>query len=78
MFGPYIHQIDPILFDIAGVHVWWYGLGFALGFLEIHLFLRRGHGRLHLITQGRLEVLPQLTVGVLSLTYLHARVWAVV
>ena len=29
MFGPYIHQIDPILFDVAGVHVWWYGLGFA-------------------------------------------------
>ena len=27
MFGPYIHQIDPVLFDIAGVHVWWYGLG---------------------------------------------------
>ena len=24
------------------------------------------------------RVLPQLTVGVLSLTYLHARVWAVV
>ena len=48
MFGPYIHQIDPILFEIAGVHVWWYGLGFALGFLEIHLFLRRGHGRLNL------------------------------
>ena len=42
MFGPYVHQIDPILLDIAGVHLWWYGLGFALGFLEIHLFLRRG------------------------------------
>jgi len=43
MFGPYVHQIDPILFDIAGVHLWWYGLGFALGFLELHLFLRRRH-----------------------------------
>ena len=45
MFGPYVHQIDPILFDIAGVHLWWYGLGFALGFLEIHVFLRRRHNR---------------------------------
>ena len=43
MFGPYVHQIDPILFDIAGVHLWWYGLGFALGFLELHVFLRRRH-----------------------------------
>jgi len=41
MFGPYVHQIDPILFDISGVHLWWYGLGFTLGFCELHLFLRR-------------------------------------
>ena len=41
MFGPYVHQldpIDPILFDINGVHFSWYGPGFALGFLELHLF----------------------------------------
>ena len=48
VFGPYIHRIDPILLDVAGVHLWWYGLGFALGFLELHLFLRRRHGRLRL------------------------------
>ena len=28
MFGPYLHQIDPILFDIVGVHLW--GTGWAL------------------------------------------------
>ncbi|MCY3776034.1 MAG: hypothetical protein OXH11_08620 [Candidatus Aminicenantes bacterium] len=39
--GPYTHQIDPILFDVAGVHLWWYGLGFALGFLHLHLSARR-------------------------------------
>ena len=43
MFGPYGHQLAPLLFDIAGVHLWWYGLGFTLGFLEIHVFLRRRH-----------------------------------
>ena len=48
MFGPYVHQLDPILFDINGVHFWWYGPGFALGFLELHLFLRRRHRPLHL------------------------------
>ena len=39
--GPYTHQIDPILFDVAGVHLWWYGLGFALGFLHLHLSAQR-------------------------------------
>jgi len=34
MWGPYTHRIDPILLDVGGVHLWWYGLGFALGFLE--------------------------------------------
>ena len=48
MLGPYTHRIDPILFDVGGVHLWWYGLGFALGFLELHLFLRRGRGQLRL------------------------------
>ena len=48
MFGPYVHRIDPVLFDIGGVHLWWYGLGFALGFLELHFVARRARGRLHL------------------------------
>ena len=26
MLGPYTHRIDPILFDVGGVHLWWYGL----------------------------------------------------
>ena len=65
MFGPYIHQIDPILFDLAGGHVWWYGLGFAIGFLEIHLFLRRGHGRLHLSLRDVWSLSLFIAVGVL-------------
>ena len=39
--GPYVHDIDPILFTVGGVHVWWYGLGYTLGFLELLYFLRR-------------------------------------
>ena len=41
VFG-YVHDIDPVLADLAGLHLWWYGLGFALGFLQIHRFLVRG------------------------------------
>jgi hypothetical protein len=32
MAGGWVHRIDPILGSIGGLHVWWYGLGFALGF----------------------------------------------
>lgn len=41
MPGPFIHNIDPIIFTLSGVHVWWYGISFSLGFLNLHLFLRR-------------------------------------
>ena len=65
MFGPYIHRIDPILFTVDGVCLWWYGLGFALGFLEIHLFLRRGHGRLHLSLRDVWRLSLFMGIGVL-------------
>ena len=65
MFGPYVHQIDPILFDIAGVHLWWYGLGFTLGFLEIHLFLRRRHGQPHLSLREVWSLSLFMIIGVL-------------
>lgn len=65
MLGPYVHRIDPILFDIAGVHVWWYGLGFALGFLQIHLFSRRGHERLRLSPREAWSLSLFMAIGVL-------------
>jgi hypothetical protein len=37
----YVHDIDPILGTVRGVHPWWYGLGFALGFTNILLWVRR-------------------------------------
>ncbi len=65
MVGPYVHQIDPILFDLVGLHLWWYGLGFALGFLQLHLFLRRGHGQLHLSLREVWSLSLFMAVGVL-------------
>ena len=65
MFGPYTHRIDPILFDVGGVHLWWYGLGFALGFLELHLFLGRGHGQLRLSPGERWSLTLFIAAGVL-------------
>jgi phosphatidylglycerol:prolipoprotein diacylglycerol transferase len=39
--GPYVHHIDPILASVGGVHLWWYGLSYTLGFTEAFLYLRR-------------------------------------
>ncbi|MFH0953920.1 MAG: prolipoprotein diacylglyceryl transferase [Verrucomicrobiota bacterium] len=44
----FVHRIDPILFDAGGLHFWWYGLSYALGFLEIHLWFMRARRRLGL------------------------------
>lgn len=27
----FVHRIDPIPFTLGGVHLWWYGLSYALG-----------------------------------------------
>jgi phosphatidylglycerol:prolipoprotein diacylglycerol transferase len=44
--GPFVHRIDPILASIGGLHLWWYGLSYALGFLHIHLYFLRARSRL--------------------------------
>ena len=59
MTGGYVHNIDPVLADIGGLHFWWYGLGFALGFFQIQRFLMREHVRLGL---SRREVWTLSTV----------------
>ena len=64
VFG-YVHDIDPVLADVGGVYLWWYGLGFALGFFQIHRFLVRG--RLGLGMSARdastLSILLMVVIG---------------
>jgi phosphatidylglycerol:prolipoprotein diacylglycerol transferase len=61
----YVHDIDPIVADIAGVHLWWYGLGFALGFLSIHRFLIRDRARLGASERDVWSLSILMIVGVL-------------
>jgi phosphatidylglycerol:prolipoprotein diacylglycerol transferase len=42
----FVHDIDPVLGTIGGVHLWWYGLSYSLGFLNLFLYLRRARRRL--------------------------------
>jgi len=65
MPGPFIHDIDPIIFSIAGVHIWWYGLSFGLGFLSAHLFLRRNRERLGLTLCSVYDLTLFFAIGVL-------------
>lgn len=65
MLGPYVHTIDPIITSIAGIHLWWYGLSYALGFLNAHLYLRRSRERLGLSLREVYDLTLFLSVGVL-------------
>lgn len=54
MLAVFVHQLDPIITTVGGMHLWWYGLSYALGFLSLRFWLQRARGRLGL-TAGAVE-----------------------
>lgn len=66
MPGRYVHRIDPVLADVGGVCLWWYGLGYTLGFLQIFLFLRRRRQRLGLSRRDVYTLTLFLIAGILT------------
>ena len=65
MVPRYVHDIDPIIADLFGLHLWWYGLGFALGFLSLHRFLLRDRVRLGLSRRDCWSLSIAIAAGVL-------------
>jgi len=65
MFGQFVHNIDPIIVSIFGVHLWWYGLSFTLGFLNAHIFLRRNRGYVGLSLPAVYDLTILLAIGIL-------------
>jgi phosphatidylglycerol:prolipoprotein diacylglycerol transferase len=65
MPGPFVHRIDPVIADLGGVYLWWYGLSYALGFLGIHLWFRRARNRLGMSVTEVYSISLHLTIGVL-------------
>lgn len=61
-----VHSIDPIIASIFGVHLWWYGLSYALGFFNAHLFLRRNRDRLGLSLRAVYDLTLCIVIGVLA------------
>ena len=61
-----VHRIDPIIGTVFGVHLWWYGFSYSLGFLNAHLFLRRQRAALGLSLQSIYSLTLCLALGVLA------------
>jgi phosphatidylglycerol---prolipoprotein diacylglyceryl transferase len=58
--GPFVLNINPVLLDMGGIKIWYYGLAYALGFLGIFLWLMKRR-----LTMG----LPINEVWSLSITF---------
>jgi phosphatidylglycerol:prolipoprotein diacylglycerol transferase len=64
--GPWVHDIDPIIGTVFGIHLWWYGLSYSLGFLNAHLAFNRRRLELGLSTREVYELSLLLSIGVLA------------
>lgn len=65
MIGPFVHKIDPIITDVAGIYLWWYGLSYALGFLETRLWLNRVRSRAGLSVPQTYSLTIYIALGIL-------------
>ncbi len=66
VLATYVHHIDPIVLSVDGLHVWWYGLGFALGFWQMHRYIQRHRVSLHLDARDGFALSLMVIAGVLA------------
>jgi phosphatidylglycerol:prolipoprotein diacylglycerol transferase len=62
---PYIHNIDPIIGTIFGIHLWWYGLSYTLGFINAFTFIGKRRTHLALTKQQVYDLSILIAAGVL-------------
>jgi phosphatidylglycerol:prolipoprotein diacylglycerol transferase len=48
MSARYVHDIDPVIGTLFGVHLWWYGAFYVAGLLVMHVYLRARRAELAL------------------------------
>ena len=65
LLGPYVHDIDPIIGTIFGVHLWWYGLSYTLGFFNAFNFIGKRRSALSLTWQQVYDLSILIVAGVL-------------
>ncbi len=62
---PYIHDIDPVIGTIFGIHLWWYGLSYTLGFLNAFNFIGKRRIKLSLTKLQVYDLTILIAAGVL-------------
>ena len=65
MFGPYVHNIDPIFAELGGFYLWWYGASYSFGFLAGYLWLRANRAVLGFSDGDVYKLIIFLAIGVL-------------
>jgi len=65
MSGPFVHAIDPVIGSLWGIHFWWYGLTYTLGFLTLYAVLHRGGGELGFTRREALDLVLLTSLGTL-------------
>ena len=65
IWGPYIHRIDPIIAEVGGVYLWFYGLSYSLGFLSIFFWFKRVRKRVGLTSAEVYSLTIYIAMGVL-------------
>lgn len=65
MFGPFVHDIDPIFAEIGGFYLWWYGASYTFGFAAGFLWLRANRRQLDFSLGDVYRLSIYIAVGVL-------------
>ena len=66
ILGPYTHNIDPVIGTIFGVHLWWYGLSYTLGFFNAFNFIERRRTNIGLTSSQVYDLTLLIVIGVLA------------
>lgn len=65
MFGPFVHDIDPIFAEFAGFYLWWYGASYTFGLLACFLWLRANRTAMAFDTDAVYKLTIYIAIGVL-------------
>lgn len=65
MFGPFVHDIDPVFGQIGGFYLWWYGASYTFGFVAGFLWLRLNRNSIDFGIGDVYKLIIYIAVGVL-------------
>lgn len=65
MCARFVHQIDPVIGEIASVYLWWYGASYTLGLVGAFFWIRRVRASLDYDMRTVYALMIMLSFGVL-------------